>query len=107
MILSQQDIAAIQDRHARRASRKLRQAFAGEGPLAEPRGRYFDHFFPVADSLIGMSDQDHLVLLELGWLQGLALDQSPQFQEAQRRGKWYGRRLWLQDQLDRLNEPEQ
>lgn len=102
MIVSQRDIALIGGRHAVRARRKLRAVFVQTGADAEARGHYFDRFILMAEGIIGSRDSDHLMLLELGWQQGVGLDGCAQFQEVTRRGKWYGRRLWLEDQLDRV-----
>ena len=102
MKLSQRDIVQIQGRHRQRIRHQLQREFAGEGPESDLRGRYFDSFIALAESLPGSVEADHLKLLELGWLQQVALDQCPQFRECLARGKWYGRRYWLRDQLEKL-----
>ncbi len=102
MKLSGHDLALIAGHHARQLRRRLRIEFAGDGDDAEARGHYFDVNIAVAESLPASIPEDHLVLLELGWLQRCAVKDSPQFRECQARGKWYGRRMWLQDQLERL-----
>ena len=104
MNLTQFEIEGLQNHFTRRRHRKLRQEFVGERNNAEQRGRYFDKFIDHAEGLSGSTEADHLILLELGWLQNLPLDQCSQFKECLVRGKWYGRRFWLRNQLERVVE---
>jgi hypothetical protein len=102
MQLSAGEITALRARHAQRRNRLLRRAFARASADPDRRGRYFDAFHALAQTLPGMGDADVLLLLEIGYRQDQALDACFEYRTALTRGQWYGRRLWLRDRAERL-----
>lgn len=102
MLFSHKELAQIQSHHRRRLHLKIRAEFTGEGNDADTRGRYFDAFITEAESLPSSNTIDHLIILQIGWLQRIPVGETVQFRECLARGTWYGRRLWLTDQLERI-----
>lgn len=103
MIVSQQDIGLIQRQYAQVNRLKLRREFAGTGSSSNDRGIYFYHSIALVENIPATNQADHLMLLELGWRQGVEIKRCTQYIEIKKCWQWYGRRLWLQDQMDREN----
>lgn len=76
----------------------MRQEFIANGS-AEVMGSYFDSNIVTARHLPSMSNNDLILLLQLGASQNIPLIRTIEYQTCLKRGRWYGRRLWLQERF--------
>lgn len=94
----------LRSRQLIRDSDKLRLEFITYG-LEEIMGPYFDTNIVTARHLPSMSNGDLLLLLRIGISQNIPLIITIEYQTCLKRGYWYGRRLWLQEQLAMGSQP--
>ncbi len=104
MRVKREEIAYLRARYRERKLEILRKIFCAENESEDQRGYYFDSWIASAEHLQGISDDDILCLLEIGFTQNMALTKTYEYTTCVQRKRWYGRRLWLRDRLDQVKE---
>ncbi len=101
MHLDADEIAGLRARFQARRQNLMRRTFAARDTDRRQREAYFDAWYALAKEIAGMSDPDILCLLEMGFQAGVPLSKSDDYRYVHARGRWYGRRLWIWDQMER------
>lgn len=101
--LTEAEVNALRAKDYTRRMSALRAEFVDLEENDPRSGQYFDENHYVTERLEALSGADIILLLRIGFIQNLPLITAPQFKECQTRGQWYGRRLWLKDQFEKLH----